>query len=155
MNSVHLHDGNPLDRLTQVQALKLTARVVSGTRAGQYARKNAALHKMHRWKTDLHVAKGRVSECEMVLLDLQKEVEDAERNIEIIESGLVDLEQKILQAQNNETHKASASDSDHSSCESADSWRHQYLNALVNSPGLVSGYDLNAVQADLIVFHRN
>jgi DNA repair exonuclease SbcCD ATPase subunit len=110
---------------------------------------------MHRWKTDLHVAKGRVSECEMVLLDLQKEVEDAERNIEIIESGLVDLEQKILQAQNNETHEASASDSDHSSCESADSWRHQYLNALVNSPGLVSGYDLNAVQADLIVFHRN
>ena len=133
LNSDHLRHSNLLHRLTQVQALQLTARVVSGTRVEQHARKNAALHKMNRWQKDLHVAKGKVYECEKVLLDLQKEVEEAERNIGIIESGLVELEQKILQAQNSETYETSSSDSAHSSCGSVDFSRHRHLSAHVDS----------------------
>jgi hypothetical protein len=101
-----------LSQLTQVQALRLASQVASNARTGEYTRKYAAVHKMRHWERDLGAATGWVRECEKAMVALREEVEEAERNIGIIESGLVELEQRIRQAQDQEACEAeSISDS--------------------------------------------
>ena len=86
--------------------------MASNARTGEYTRKYAAVHKMRRWERDLGAATGWVRECEKAMAALREEVEEAERNIGIIESGLVELEQRIRQAQDQEACEAeSISDS--------------------------------------------
>jgi chromosome segregation ATPase len=92
---------------------------------------------MRRWEVDLNAAKGKVGECEKALSDLRKEVEEADRNIGTIESGLVELEQRILGSKNHEL-EASTSESANSSSGSVNFSRHQQLNTHGHSSRFVS-----------------
>ena len=98
---------------------------------------------MRRWEVNLDAAQGKVDECEKVLSDLRKEIEESDRNIGTIESGLVDLERRIHDATNHEleAYESSASESANSPSGSVDSSRHQQLNAHDHSSGLVSRHN--------------
>jgi hypothetical protein len=86
------------------------------------------MHKMRQWEMYLNTAKAKVIECEEVLLNLQREVEESEGILARIESGQINLRQAMLQAENHD------SESVHRSTDNAniseDPRRHQQLDSI-------------------------
>jgi hypothetical protein len=62
------------------------ARSAPGRRAAQHTRKHAALHQIRQWEINLNAAKNEVLRCEKTLLNLRKEVEEADDALGVIES---------------------------------------------------------------------
>jgi hypothetical protein len=97
--TINLPDANPLQveefSPTEAMALASDAKLV------QSARKYTAMHKLRRCESDLRTAKGRVHEYEQVLVDLQNEVKEAEKNIEVLESGMAGIQRLVVQAELN------------------------------------------------------
>jgi hypothetical protein len=93
-NTIHPLDDSCPDQLTLAPA----PAQFSGSRAMLCARKHEALHKIRRWEVDLNAAKDKVLECVEALQVLREEVEEAENSLALIESGPIDMEQRILRA---------------------------------------------------------
>ena len=93
--AINLPDTNPLDEFTPTEAMTLA----SNAQLVQSARKYTAMDKLRKCESDLRTAKGRVHEYEQVLVDLQNEVKEAEKNIEVLESGMVGIQRLVVQAE--------------------------------------------------------
>jgi hypothetical protein len=93
--SINLPNGNHHEDLSPTDALSIASRA----RTTYYARKFAALHQISEWEVYLDVAKGKVHECEETLQKLREEVATTEGNLGMIESGMVELQRAILEAQ--------------------------------------------------------
>jgi chromosome segregation ATPase len=85
----------PFDQLTPAQVMALA----SSTRTAHNARKQVTLHKMRRLESELNTAKGKVRECEEGMTDLQKELEEADENLGLIDSSVADFEHLMQQAE--------------------------------------------------------
>jgi hypothetical protein len=95
LDLVHSPDDRDLDLATPGQILSLA----TNTRSAQYARKHLTMHKIRLWESNLEAARARVLECEGVIQDLRREVDEITGTIGMIENGLNELQHAMLPAE--------------------------------------------------------
>jgi hypothetical protein len=93
LDLVHLDD-HDLNLATPGQILSLA----TNTRSAQYARKHLTMHKIRVWESHLDAARARVVECEGMIRDLRREVDEIAAIIGGIEGGLDELQDAMLPA---------------------------------------------------------
>lgn len=105
-----MSDYDSIDQMNPIQAIQIASSLAYTTRAAHHARKHVAIHKIRRCEVELSAAKDKVLEHEKTILGLQKEVDEVDNHLEIIETGLVELELSLHRAEHNGT-QASFQDS--------------------------------------------